>query len=210
MKKYLIIFVMLLTSIITVNAQTRKIVVDKQNDSVRTIEALGTCVRKFTDSKILNIGLQTWISPNDTSFCIITNVNSAYPLGAFDNARMLVKLMDDEVIELHSVTSDYTETTIQYAKPSITTTVWKNRITSTYHSNSVDVSRNINYWHVTPEIINKFRKGVKKVKIEFTDDNYEKEFKKDKFGEILYDSYISELNYINSEHKKIDTFKKDF
>lgn len=210
MKKYLIIFVMLLTSIITVNAQTRKIVVDKQNDSVRTIEALGTCVRKFTDSKILNIGLQTWISPNDTSFCIITNVNSAYPLGAFDNARMLVKLIDDEVIELHSVTSDYTETTIQYAKPSITTTIWKNRITSTYHSNSVDVSRNINYWHVTPEIINKFRKGVKKVKIEFTDDNYEKEFKKDKFGEILYDSYISELNYINSEHKKIDTFKKDF
>lgn len=68
----------------------------------------------------------------------------------------------------------------------------------------------INYWHVTPEIINKFRKGVKKVKIEFTDDNYEKEFKKDKFGEILYDSYISELNYINSEHKKVDTFKKDF
>lgn len=210
MKKYLIIFVMLLTSIINVNAQTRKIVVDKQSDSVRTIEALGTCVRKFTDSKILNIGLQTWISPNDTSFCVITNVNSAYPLGAFDNARMLVKLMDDEVIELHSVTSDYAETTIQYAKPSITSTIWKNRITSTYHSNSVDVSRNINYWHVTPEIINKFRKGVKKVKIEFTDDNYEKEFKKDKFGEILYDSYISELNYINSEHKKIDTFKKDF
>ena len=124
-------------------------------------------------------------------------MNSAYPLGVFDKARMLVKLMDDEVIELHSVTSDYSETTIQYAKPTITSTVWKNRITSTYNSNSIDVSRNINYWHVTPEIINKFRKGVKK-------------FKKDKFGEILYDSYISELNYINSEHKKVDTFKKDF
>ena len=210
MKKYLLIFVMLIATITNVNSQTRKIVVDKQVDSVRTIEALGTCVRKFTDSKILNIGLQTWISPNDTSFCVITNVNSSYPLGVFNNARMLVKLMDDEVIELHSVTSEYTETTIQYAKPTITSTVWKNRITSTYNSNSIDVSRNINYWHVTPEIINKFRKGVKKVKIEFTDDNYEKEFKKDKFGEILYDSYISELNYINSEHKKVDTFKKDF
>ena len=193
MKKYLLIFVMLIATITNVNAQTRKIVVDKQVDSVRTIEALGTCVRKFTDSKILNIGLQTWISPNDTSFCVITNVNSSYPLGVFNNARMLVKLMDDEVIELHSVTSEYTETTIQYAKPTITSTVWKNRITSTYNSNSIDVSRNINYWHVTPEIINKFRKGVKKVKIEFTDDNYEKEFKKDKFGEILYDSDISKL-----------------
>ena len=78
MKKYLLIFVMLIATITNVNAQTRKIVVDKQVDSVRTIEALGICVRKFTDSKILNIGLQTWISPNDTSFCVITNVNSSY------------------------------------------------------------------------------------------------------------------------------------
>ena len=108
MKKYLLIFVMLIATITNVNAQTRKIVVDKHVDSVRTIEALGTCVRKFTDSKILNIGLQTWISPNDTSFCVITNVNSSYPLGVFNNARMLVKLMDDEVIELHSCIIKYT------------------------------------------------------------------------------------------------------
>ena len=210
MKKYLLIFVMLIATITNVNAQTRKIVVDKQVDSVRTIEALGTCVRKFTDSKILNIGLQTWISPNDTSFCVITNVNSSYPLGVFNNARMLVKLMDDEVIELHSFTSDYNLVKRQYAKPTVTTSIWRNRITSTYNSNSVNITRNINYWHITPDVINKLKIGVKKVKIEFRNGVYEKEFKKDMFGGILYDSYISELNYINSEHKKVDTFKKDF
>lgn len=210
MKKYLLVIIMIFTCIVNVNAQDRKIVVDKQKDSIRTIEALGTCVRKFTDSKILNIGLQTWISPNDTSFCVVTNVNYAYPLGAFDNARMLVKLMDDEVIEFHSVTSDYSETTLQYAKPSITTTVWKNRITSTYNSNSVNVTRNINYWHITPDIINKLKKGVKKIKIEFTNGNYEKEFNKDKIGNIIYESYLSELNYIQMEHKKVDTFKSNF
>lgn len=210
MKKYLLIIVMLIVSICNVNSQTRKIVVDNQKDSVRTIEALGTCVRKFTDTKILNIAMQTWISPNDTSFCVITNVNCSYPLGAFDNARMLVKLMDDEVIELHSVTSDYSDVTLQYARPTITTTVWKNRITSTYNSNSVNVTRNINYWHITPDIINKFRKGVKKIKIEFTQSNYEKEFNKDKIGNILYESYISELDYIKKEFKKVDNFKSNF
>lgn len=210
MKKYLLIIVMLIVSICNVNSQTRKIVVDKQKDSVRTIEALGTCVRKFTDTKILNIALQTWITPNDTSFCVITNVNCSYPLGAFDNARMLVKLMDDEVIELYSVTSDYSDVTLQYARPTITTTVWKNRITSTYNSNSVNVTRNINYWHITPDIINKFRKGVKKIKIEFTQSNYEKEFNKDKIGNILYESYISELDYIKKEYKKVDNFKSNF
>lgn len=148
MKKYFLIIVMFIVSVINVQAQKRKIVVDMQKDSVRTIEALGTCVRKFTDTKILNIGLQTWISPNDTSYCVITNVNCSYPLGAFDNARMLVKLMNDEVIELYSVTSDYSEVTLQYAKPTITTTVWKNRIMSTYNSNSTNVTRNINYWHI--------------------------------------------------------------
>lgn len=210
MKKYLLIIVLLITFIGNVNSQNRKIVVDKQNDSVRTIEALGTCIGNFTSKKILNIGLQTWIAPNDTSFCVITNVNSSYSLGAFDNARMLVKLMDDEVIELHSVTSDYNVATLQYANPTITTTVWKNRITSTYNSNSVNITRNINYWHITPDVINKFRKGVKKIKIEFTNSNYEKEFNKDKIGNILYESYISELNYIKNKYKKVDNFKSNF
>ena len=144
MKKYFLVIVLLVLSILNVNAQSRKIVLDEQKDSVRTIEAFGTCVCKFTDTKILNISLQTWVAPNDTSFCIITNVNCLKPLGAFDNARMLVKLMNNEVIELYSVTSDYNVVKTQYARPTVTTSIWRNRITSTYNSNSVNITRNIN------------------------------------------------------------------
>lgn len=48
MKKYFLVIVLLVLSILNVNAQSRKIVLDEQKDSVRTIEAFGTCVRKFT------------------------------------------------------------------------------------------------------------------------------------------------------------------
>lgn len=210
MKKYFLVIVLLVLSILNVNAQSRKIVLDEQKDSVRTIEAFGTCVRKFTDTKILNISLQTWVAPNDTSFCVITNVNCLKPLGAFDNARMLIKLMNNEVIELYSVTSDYNLVKRQYAKPTVTTSIWRNRITSTYNSNSVNITRNINYWHITPDVINKLKIGVKKVKIEFRNGVYEKEFNKDKFGNILYECYLSELNYINNNYRENNKFKENF
>lgn len=154
--------------------------------------------------------MQTWIAPNDTSFCIITNVNCLKPLGAFDNARMLIKLMNNEVIELYSVTSDYNVVKRQYARPTVTTSIWKNRITSTYNSNSVNITRNINYWYITPDIINKLKIGVKKVKIEFRNGVYEKEFNKDKFGNILYECYVSELNYINNNYRENNKFKENF
>ena len=116
--------------------------------------------------------------------------------------------MDDEVLELYSITSDNNIKNISYDNPTVTTTRYKNIITSTYNSNSVDVSRNINYWYVTPEIIEKLKVGIKKIKIQFENGVYEKEFKKDKIGKILYDSYLTELKQISIDKNK--DFKNDF
>ena len=199
---------MLLMSVFASNAQNRKIVIDKIDNDVRIIEAQGTMIGGFTATKILFIGLQTWVTQQDTTFVIVTNVNTSSRLGAFDDAIMLIKTMDDEVLELYSITSDNNIKNISYGNPTVTTTRYKNIITSTYNSNSVDVSRNINYWYVTPEIIEKLKVGIKKIKIQFENGVYEKEFKKDKIGKILYDSYLTELKQISIDKNK--DFKNDF
>ena len=206
--KKLLCYLMLLMSVFASNAQNRNIVIDKIDNDVRIIEAQGTMIGGFTATKILFIGLQTWVTQQDTTFVIVTNVNTSSQLGAFDDAIMLIKTMDDEVLELYSITSDNNIKNISYDNPTVTTTRYKNIITSTYNSNSVDVSRNINYWYVTPEIIEKLKVGIKKIKIQFENGVYEKEFKKDKIGKILYDSYLTELKQISIDKNK--DFKNDF
>lgn len=206
--KKLLCYLMLLMNVFASNAQNRKIVIDKIDNDVRIIEAQGTMIGGFTATKILFIGLQTWVTQQDTTFVIVTNVNTSSRLGAFDDAIMLIKTMDDEVLELYSITSDNNIKNISYGNPTVTTTRYKNIITSTYNSNSVDVSRNINYWYVTPEIIEKLKVGIKKIKIQFENGVYEKEFKKDKIGKILYDSYLTELKQFSIDKNK--DFKKDF
>lgn len=206
--KKLLCYLMLLMSVFASNAQNRNIVIDKIDNDVRIIEAQGTMIGGFTATKILFIGLQTWVTQQDTTFVIVTNVNTSSRLGAFDDAIMLIKTMDDEVLELYSITSDNNIKNISYDNPTVTTTRYKNIITSTYNSNSVDVSRNINYWYVTPEIIEKLKVGIKKIKIQFENGVYEKEFKKDKIGKILYDSYLTELKQISIDKNK--DFKNDF
>lgn len=206
--KKLLCYLMLLMNVFASNAQNRKIVIDKIDNDVRIIEAQGTMIGGFTATKILFIGLQTWVTQQDTTFVIVTNVNTSSRLGAFDDAIMLIKTMDDEVLELYSITSDNNIKNISYGNPTVTTTRYKNIITSTYNSNSVDVSRNINYWYVTPEIIEKLKVGIKKIKIQFENGVYEKEFKKDKIGKILYDSYLTELKQISIDKNK--DFKNDF
>ena len=206
--KKLLCYLMLLMSVFASNAQNRNIVIDKIDNDVRIIEAQGTMIGGFTATKILFIGLQTWVTQQDTTFVIVTNVNTSSRLGAFDDAIMLIKTMDDEVLELYSITSDNNIKNISYGNPTVTTTRYKNIITSTYNSNSVDVSRNINYWYVTPEIIEKLKVGIKKIKIQFENGVYEKEFKKDKIGKILYDSYLTELKQISIDKNK--DFKNDF
>ena len=194
----------------TAHSQNRQIVVDKVNDNVRIIEAQGTCIGGFTATKLLFIAMQTYVSPQDTVHKIITNVNTSHPLGAFDDAIMLIRTMNDEVIELHSANSNNNVKTIQYGLPTITTTRTKNLTTTTYNSNATDVCRNINYWNISVENINKLKSGVKKIKIKskWGKDLYEKEFEKDKIGTILYDGYLSELKQMAKD--KNQDFKDNF
>ena len=127
--KKLLCYLMLLMSVFASNAQNRNIVIDKIDNDVRIIEAQGTMIGGFTATKILFIGLQTLVTQQDTTFVIVTNVNTSSRLGAFDDAIMLIKTMDDEVLELYSITSDNNIKNISYGNPTVTTTRYKNIIT---------------------------------------------------------------------------------
>lgn len=207
MRKLLFIFVVL-TTLFSAQAQNRKIVIDETSGNLRIIEAIGTRIGGITATKILNIGLQTWVTPQDTTFVIGTNVNTLVPLGAFNKAIMLVKTMDDEVLEFHCVKSDNNTVNVKYGDPTVTATRIGNSISYSYHSNSTKVARNINYWLVTPAIIDKLKKGIKKIKIQYDKGVYEKQFKKDEIGEIIYDSYLSVIKRISFD--KNEDFKSNF
>lgn len=221
MKRINLLLVFLLTStFFTISAQGSGITFDKRVDDFRVIEATG--VRppyKPTERKILSaIGLQCWISQQDTTYTIVTNVSSLKDLGAFDDAMMLMKNYEDEIIELYSITSESTVGKIQYANPTVTTTTWKNRITAVYNDNSVAVRRNVNYWLVTEADLEKIYKGIKKIKIQYLRDNYEKEWNKDnKIGPWLHQNYIdinkhlgliSESDSVVSQRR--DSFREGF
>ena len=51
-------------------------------------------------------------------------------------------------------------------------------------------------------MIEKLKVGVKKIKIQYLKGVYEKEFKKDEIGKILYDSFLSEIKHINGDKNK--------
>lgn len=211
MKKVFTLLMIVGMTLISFASNKHKIVIDKMQDDTRVVEAKGTKIGGFTSTKLLFIGLQTWTSPNDTTFVVITNVieNSNFPLGAMNNAIMLIKTMDDEVIELNSVLSENNSQKVSLGNPTITISRWKNRINTIYNSNSVNVSKNINYWYITPDIIEKLKGGVKKVKIQFQNGIYEKEFKKDEIGHVLYESYLVEIEHVNNT-TIVDNFKNGF
>ena len=166
-------------------------------DKVRFIEAQETCFRGSTVTKMLFIAMQTYASPLDTVIKIITNVRTfcksesfAMPLIEFNKAIMVIETVDNEIITLYSTSAaDYIE-----LRPSMAYTIY----------------RNLHYWNISVENINKLKSGVKKIKIksECGKGLYEKEFEKDKIGTILYDGYLSELKQMAKD--KNQDFKGNF
>ena len=184
------------------HAKTRQIVFDKEIDGVRQIEIEGECVRSFTDTKILNISLQCWINKTDTIFVVLTNVNAAVELGAKDNAVMLLKTANDNVIELRSATSETNTVKVQVGQPNVSISWWRNFATVRYNDNKSNISRNINYWPIDPATIQLLSVGVKKIRIQFSKGNYDKEWKKDKVGHILTECHKNLVEYLHNTQVK--------
>lgn len=208
--KKIITFIMFITvsMCMYMHAENRKVVVDEIQHGVHVVEPLGTKIGGFTETKPLFIGLQRWTTETDTLYVVCTNVCTLYDLGVRDDALMLIKTTNGDVIELESVMADSNNYTYRYGSPTITVTRFKNMVTARYNDNSTNVVRNINYWKVSEEDLSKIKDGIIKIRIMFKNGTYDKSFKKDKIGNVLWESYETLLNYNDNTAK--DDFRKDF
>lgn len=198
MKKIILLLICFLSLITDVTAQ---IIYNKmENDSTRVKTAGMTCCRSFTDTQVLNVGVQQVIVNSDTAYFVAICVNQLNKGDIPTDGRMLLKTKKDEIIELYNINSLKYQLVQNYGT---TTTAYRvgRTLNVRTRENKVVTNQIIGYYPIEENVLNKLFDGVKKIKIELTPQNYEKNFSKDKVGKALHKHY-NQLKY--------DTFKDDF
>jgi hypothetical protein len=169
LQKYMLLIALLVNSI---TGMAQVISYDKTRDGIRLVATEETVCRSMTDRLVLAVSLVACVDEekNDTTYSLITHITGSTPLEVSKNAPMLIKLMDDTVIELKAELGDK-----EMVRDII---VVNNFVTHSYDINP--------YFAVTPEQLKAIIKtGVKKIRIDVSPEMYDKEFKKDKVGSVL-------------------------
>ena len=98
--KKLLFSVLLFTSALVINAQV--ISLDKTRDGIRTVATEETICRSMTDKLVLAVSLCAFVNEekHDTIYTIKTHITGSNPLEVTENSPMLIRLMDDTVMEL--------------------------------------------------------------------------------------------------------------
>lgn len=160
----------LLFAALPISAQ--KIVIDDVQNGFRSTSTDNTVCRSTTDKMVLSVGLSSIISEEkkDTTLYLDTKISCGKPLEIRKGGLLLLKLSDDSVMELNSVIASIGNTKNLHTVSGYT-----------YSDYSVRPS-----FKITPSQLNDIiSKGVKKVRIETSPEFYDKDFKKDKIGEVL-------------------------
>ena len=197
MKKLLFALIMMLP-----NVAFSQIIYNKmENDSTRLKLAGMTTCRSFTDSQVLNVGVeQVIVNEADTAYFVAICINMMGAASIPDDGRMLLRTKSGEVIELYNSASTKFQMVKDYGTTTTAYTVGR-YITVKSQKNSLTVNQVIGYYPVEESTLTKLFDGVTKVRIELTVKKYEKEFGKDKVGKELEKHYI-EL--------KTDSFRDNF
>lgn len=126
----------------------------------------------------------------DNIYNLSLKTTSMIPITVPKGGKLLVKLMDDSAIEL--------STLMEYA----------GTVRDVHNINGYIFSDYTIFpaFPLTIEEIDKISKGVKKIRLEITGDAADKEFKKDKIGEIISAEYA----LIQSALSKEKTFSEGF
>jgi hypothetical protein len=196
--KKIIISLFVCFSCLASNAQI--IVHDVVNDSILIRISGMTVCRSFTDRQVLSVGVRQIACPTDTLYYIVTTINQMSFGGVAENGRMLIRLQNDEVLQL----KNYDAMTVKQIYGEGTRTTLHHVGNTTYattRSAGYKINCNIAMFPIEESDLRKLFNGVKKIKIEMTNKNYEKEFSKDKVGAALRKHY-NEL--------KRDSFAENF
>ena len=200
MNKIILTIVFTLVSILSFG---QKIIKDTENEGIRTVETTGIVARSFTDRVVWNFGLEAHQKLNKDSiqYILCINLNDTKKIPIANNGVFLIKTFNDDIIELTNIYSNHNTVTLGYSyhRPILGNI-------GTVSAN--EIHRNIAYFIITENQLKLLEFGVKKVRVE-TDNGYEeKEYKKDKCGKFLFNSYNVINNYLKTT--KIKSIKDNF
>ena len=200
MNKIILTIVFTLVSILSFG---QKIIKDTENKGIRTVETAGIVARSFTDRVVWNFGLEAHQNLNKDSiqYILCINLNDTKKIPIANNGVFLIKTFNDDIIELTNIYSNHNTVTLGYSyhRPILGSI-------GTVSAN--EIHRNIAYFIITENQLKLLEFGVKKVRVE-TDNGYEeKEYKKDKCGKFLFNSYNVINDYLKTT--KIKSIKDNF
>ena len=200
MNKIILTIVFTLVSILSFG---QKIIKDTENEGIRTVETTGIVARCFSDGVVWNFGLEAHQKLNKDSiqYILCINLNDTKKIPIANNGVFLIKTFNDDIIELTNIYSNHNTVTLGYSyhRPILGNI-------GTVSAN--EIHRNIAYFIITENQLKLLEFGIKKVRVE-TDNGYEeKEYKKDKCGKFLFNSYNVINNYLKTT--KIKSIKDNF
>lgn len=193
-----ITFIIML-AICSMCANAQRIVYDKVEDGVRTIatDFFRMWTRGLTDIKMNNLsqGVDAKLLAciDDTRVVYMLCVNMEYS-GLFTkerviptNGKCLIRLKDDSIIDLTSLTS--AETRYQFTNVTVTTIQDNKMITEgkTYVNNSKEI---MGIYPISEEDLQRLNIGVAKVRVELLPKSFDYEYKKkEKFSPRITQAY---------------------
>lgn len=170
------VFLLLLTAHVCASAQ--KVIVDRAVGKYRFIETSSITARHFTDHVVWNFGLRGYFDTETDSaaYVLVINLNAMHPISYPKGTTLLIKNMEDEVVELRSM-NEYKGNSVLLGYTTYAPVVG-NVGTATANV----VTRNIAEFVITPQEMEKLKPGVKKVRVQTTDGYLENECKRTSAG----------------------------
>lgn len=171
MKKLALLFI---SFICALYASAQEIEVDKvEQNGTRFIFCSEINPNKLVDSFKIFPYLSTMMTKEGaTVYNLIIRIPSEAPISIKKGSVILLKTFNDEIITLYC-NSDYEDKIGKYIGGALHTTVYN--ISPSYTIEEIDIER--------------FRDGIKKIRVEFPLETKDKEFSKDKFGKHIYTEY---------------------
>lgn len=199
MKKMIFALIALIVALPMV-AQDYKIVHDETNsEGHRVILCNLVNTRAFTDKQVFNVGLNAIVyvhadAPADTTKSVSIQVNALSDYEVKKGMVLLIKTVDEEVIELHADGN-------RHAK--MLDMIW----TGSSHIKNYGVP--VDYT-ISENDLAKLKKGIVKIRQEIVAGKHEKEYKKEKHIQKVTDVIINHDKLLNEALATEKSFDSDF
>lgn len=185
--------ILLLTIIISLSSSVfaQKIELDKMDNGERTIMCSHENVRSMKDKVVFSVALCANQNKSGEIFYNLSlKTTASSPITVPKNGKLLIKLMDDSIIELSTI--------MEYA----------GTVRDVHNVNGYVFSDYTIFpaFIVTTEQIDKIKNGVKKIRLETLTGGVDKDFKKDKIGAIV----SAEYNLLKNAFSEKKSFSDDF